>query len=204
MTYTYTFFFLTNLAFIASFILIFISLILTITRRNPISAVLFLILFFINLTFLFIFCGADYFGVLFLMIYGGAISIILLFVIMFLDLKDILLTKERFSYFLLFLLIGLFLFFLVKLLLTFFFDNQNFMEYTIYVNWAKVLNYKTTIEILGIALFKFYLFQFIIIGLLLFLIMVIIISLIINYNAISKKQIISKQLKFKNNVRKTD
>lgn len=77
------------------FILIFLSLYLTVSSHNPVTAVLFLITFFFEVGILFIFFGADYLGALFLMLYAGAISIIFLFVVMFLDLKDLLLEREE-------------------------------------------------------------------------------------------------------------
>lgn len=77
---------------IALFLLYFI-----IISKNPINVILFLIVFFFNLALLFIYCGADYIAVLFLSLHAGAISIILLFVVMLLDMKDLILQKEKFS-----------------------------------------------------------------------------------------------------------
>ena len=92
-------FLLTNFIFLIILFFIFLSLALTISQRNPINAILYLITFFFSVAFLFIYCGADYLGILFLMLYAGAISIILLFVVMFLDLKDIIIQRESYSKF---------------------------------------------------------------------------------------------------------
>lgn len=187
-----------NLIFLFS---IFFSLIMLITRKNPVTAIIYLIFFFINISLLLIFYGADYFGVLFLMIYAGAISIILLFVVMFLDMKELLVKKEKYSNFLLFLLFFLFLVVVYKFTSLALSEYCYFLEYPIYVDWAKVLNFKTSIEVIGVALYNFYIFQFLVIGLLLFLAMIFVISLILNLNYISKRQEVMSQLKAKNNIK---
>lgn len=187
----------TNFFLLLILVLTFFSLFLTITRKNPVSAILFLISFFINISVLLIFFGADYLGILFLLLYSGAISIVLLFVVMFLDLKNILITKSTYSKFLMVILFSLFFYILFSFVYLSYKDISYFLYYPDYTNWSKVLNYKTSIEIIGIALYNFYLFQFLVIGFLLFIVMILIISLIINFNDISKKQIVMQQLQTK-------
>ena len=94
---TYSDFILNNIIFFTIFVFILTSLLLTISQKNPVNAILFLIFFFFNVSILFIYCGADYLGILFLMLYAGAISIILLFVVMFLNLKDLLIQKVKYA-----------------------------------------------------------------------------------------------------------
>jgi NADH-ubiquinone oxidoreductase chain 6 len=73
-------------------LLIYIAVILTIYMavivENPVFSVLFLIFGFVGLCSILIMCYADYLGVLFVLVYGGAISILIMFVVMMLDLKD--------------------------------------------------------------------------------------------------------------------
>lgn len=190
-------YFFDSIIFLLLFLLIFFSLFLTISQRNPMNAILFLIFFFFNIASLFVFCGVDYLGILFLMLYAGAISIILLFVVMFLNLKDILVYKIKKANLLLILLSLFFCSCLLLYLYFFFLDiNLAFPIYEPPFNWAKILNYKSNIEVVGIVFFEYYLFQFLMLGLLLFLVMVFVICLIINSNLVAKKQEVSKQIFF--------
>lgn len=185
----------TNVLFFIILSFIIVSLLLTITQRNPINAILFLISFFISIALLLIFCGADYLGILFLMLYAGAISIILLFVVMFLDLKDIMIQKEKFSYFVYFLLFTFCFFTAFEFILLFTKDLATYISFIEpHQNWAHNLNLKTNIEVIGIAFFNYYLFQFLILGVLLFLVMVLVIVLVIHTNLLSKKQNVSLQV----------
>ena len=69
-------------------LLIVISLILigsglsVISTPNPIYAVLWLVISFINAAILFISIGADYIGLIYIIVYVGAIAILFLFIIM--------------------------------------------------------------------------------------------------------------------------
>jgi len=184
------------------FVLIFISLYLTITSRNPVVAILYLITFFFEIAFLFIFFGADYLGVLFLILYAGAISIVFLFVVMFLDFKDLLLERDIYSFTTKKLLIALFGFSFFDLLSNSAEALQTFIYRAPYTNWFEVFNHKTNIEVIGLVFYENFLFQFLVLGILLFLIMVLIISLLINYNILSRKQSLALQVKKKRLIKK--
>jgi NADH-quinone oxidoreductase subunit J len=58
----------------------------TITRRNPVASLLFLVLTFFSLAAIYILLGAHFIGVIQVMVYAGAIMVLFLFTIMLLNL----------------------------------------------------------------------------------------------------------------------
>ena len=77
--------------FVGSFFLFATFLITTcifvIFSKNPVNSVLFLVLAFLNSTFLFILIGAEFVGIILAIVYIGAVAILFLFVVMMLDIK---------------------------------------------------------------------------------------------------------------------
>lgn len=61
------------------------SAFMVIAARNPVTSVLFLILAFVNSAGLFILLGAEYLGLLLVVVYVGAVAVLFLFVVMMLD-----------------------------------------------------------------------------------------------------------------------
>jgi NADH-quinone oxidoreductase subunit J len=62
-----------------------VSAALVITAKNPVHAVLFLILTFFNAAGLFILLGAEFLAMLLIIVYVGAVAVLFLFVVMMLD-----------------------------------------------------------------------------------------------------------------------
>ena len=60
---------------------------MVITARNPVNAVFFLILSFFNSSGLFILMGAEFIAMLLVVVYVGAVAVLLLFVVMMLDIN---------------------------------------------------------------------------------------------------------------------
>jgi NADH-quinone oxidoreductase subunit J len=58
---------------------------MVITARNPVHAVLFLILAFVNSAGLFILMGAEFLALILVVVYVGAVAVLFLFVVMMLD-----------------------------------------------------------------------------------------------------------------------
>ena len=69
------------------YFLIIISSILVITSKNTIQSVLYLILVFLLCSLLFIYLGADFIGLIILIVYIGAIAVLFLFVVMMLNIR---------------------------------------------------------------------------------------------------------------------
>ena len=71
--------------FFASFLIV--TCISVIFSKNPVNSVLFLVLAFLNSTFLFIMIGAEFVGIILAIVYIGAVAILFLFVVMMLDIQ---------------------------------------------------------------------------------------------------------------------
>ena len=71
--------------FFASFLIV--TCISVFFSKNPVNSVLFLVLAFLNSTFLFILIGAEFVGIILAIVYIGAVAILFLFVVMMLDIQ---------------------------------------------------------------------------------------------------------------------
>jgi NADH-quinone oxidoreductase subunit J len=74
------------------------SAIMMITRRNPISSALFLILNFFMVSGIYLSLKAQFIAIIQVLVYMGAIMVLFLFVIMLLNLRDESKLSEKFSY----------------------------------------------------------------------------------------------------------
>lgn len=78
-------------------ILVF-SALMVITARNPVHSVLFLILGFFNAAGLFVLLGAEFIGMILVIVYVGAVAVLFLFVVMMLDINFAALRKGAMQY----------------------------------------------------------------------------------------------------------
>ena len=69
-------------------IIAILSALMVITSRNTINSVFFLILDFISVGCLFIMVGAEFLGMIILIVYGGAVAVLFLFVVMMLNVTE--------------------------------------------------------------------------------------------------------------------
>ncbi len=90
---------------------------MVISARNPVHAVLFLILAFVNAAGLFILLGAEFLALILVVVYVGAVAVLFLFVVMMLDVDFAELRAGFLDYLPIGALIGLIL--LVELILVF-------------------------------------------------------------------------------------
>ncbi len=74
------------------------SAFMVISCRNPVHSVLFLILAFVNASGLFIMTGAEFLGLLLIVVYVGAVAVLFLFVVMMLDVDFAELRKGYLQY----------------------------------------------------------------------------------------------------------
>jgi len=75
------------------------SAIMVITSRNPVHSVLFLILAFVNAAGLFVLMGAEFLGMILIVVYVGAVAVLFLFVVMMLDVDFTELREGVLNYF---------------------------------------------------------------------------------------------------------
>ncbi len=73
------------LAFYLFAAVVLVSGLMTITSRNPVHSVLWLILAFFNAAGLMLLCGAEFIAMLLVIVYVGAVAVLFLFVVMMLD-----------------------------------------------------------------------------------------------------------------------
>lgn len=83
------------------------SALAVITARNPVHSVLFLILAFFNAAGLFILLGAEFVGMILVIVYVGAVAVLFLFVVMMLDISFADMRKGAMQYVPIGLLIGI-------------------------------------------------------------------------------------------------
>ena len=172
------------LFFIISIIIITSSL-LVILLKNPVHAVLFLILVFFNTAILFLFSNAEFLAMILLIVYIGAVAVLFLFVIMMLDIN---ITKLR-QTFLNYLPIGLFVGFIILLELIYVVTQSklNFIK----INSNQLLN---NTELIGNVLYTDYFLLFQLSGLILLVAMIGAIYLTLRKRKGIKKQNIYQQI----------
>jgi NADH-quinone oxidoreductase subunit J len=148
--------------------IIFVSSIITISAKNPINSLLFLILVFVNVVILLLFLKTDFLAMLFLMVYVGAVAVLFLFVLMMLNIRYPESGKELIHYFpmgiifgVLFLYIIFSTFVLNSYLTPFAFNSVNEVPY---VNWINHVDNITNIEVIGQLMYTYYFAFFIMCG----------------------------------------
>jgi NADH-quinone oxidoreductase subunit J len=173
-------------------ILLIISSVLVFISKNPVHSVLFLILTFCNASGILFLFNAEFLGLVFLIIYVGAIAVLFLFVVMMLNVK-IYTSDVFFNIFFLF-FGGFILIVQIFLILEKTFSNSIFwfgnLPYT-YENYLDSLN---SIEVIGQGLYNYYLLCFLLAGLVLLVAMIGAISLTLNFSSERKNELVQRQL----------
>jgi NADH-ubiquinone oxidoreductase chain 6 len=146
-----------------------ISGVMVIQARNPVHSVLFLILVFFNSAGLLILLGLDFFAMIFLVVYVGAIAVLFLFVVMMLNIKLAEINEKKLRYLPIGGLLGLLFLFEVFLIV----DNDlipllvskdpqllKHLSVIDFVEWSTLLNNVTNIEAVGQCMYTFYFYFF--------------------------------------------
>ena len=167
-------------------------------QRNPIYALLFLILTFFNYSVFLITVGVEFIALLFLIIYVGAISILFMFVLMMLNIKYLELNNfQDYNIIGFFAIITLFFIeFIFFSQFNFLFFNFRILEFS-YTDWIEIYFSKGDLEHIGFVLYNFNFFDFCISGIILLSVMINCITLVASQNIISKVQILFQQLSAK-------
>ena len=186
-----------NLLFIFFSSVLLLSSVMIITVQNSVYSVVFLVLSFVSASGILFLIECEFFALLFIIVYVGAIAVLFLFVVMMLDVKISTTSYDRLRYFPIGLLIGIFL--LIQIITTIsvlfkpFYSNSVFMNQ--YQDWYNKLDSLTEIEALGQILYTHYVLQFLIAGLILTLAVIGAVILTINLGEkASQSQVITKQL----------
>jgi NADH-quinone oxidoreductase subunit J len=145
--------------------------------KNSVLAVISLIGFFLNGAGLLFFFRADYIGIVYIIVYVGAIAVLFLFVVMMLDFKYGSSFYDYKTEYFISSLMFVFLFFVY--LYNFFFKFLSisysasfFKSSYVYKSWISFMVPLNDINTLGYVMFSYYSFYFLMCGLLLFVAMV--------------------------------
>jgi len=89
---------LQGIAFYVFSTIIIASALMVVLSRNPVHSVLFLILAFFNAAALFVLLGAEFFAMILVVVYVGAVAVLFLFVVMMLDIDFVALRSGFMRY----------------------------------------------------------------------------------------------------------
>ena len=161
--------------------LLLMSATMVIQSRNPVYSVLFLILVFFNAAGLLILLNLDFFALIFLVVYVGAIAVLFLFVVMMLNIKLAEINEKKLRYLPIGGLLGLLFLFEVLVIL----ENDliplgisaNFQavsEYTPleFFDWGASLETFPNIQALGNVMYTYYFSWFLLASLILLVAMI--------------------------------
>ncbi len=144
------------------FIFFLLMALASIIVSNPVLSVLFLVLVFVMGSAFIVAIGLDYLGILLLLVYVGAISVLFLFVVMMLNVRQTELTQSMIKFWWLGILVSGFFFF--ELLLSAFlnwdiatFTSSLFLYNTTLMDkgWIVIAQEPSNIELLGEFLFLY-------------------------------------------------
>lgn len=176
-------------------LLILLSSLFVINSRNPVHSLISLILVFCNGVIFLIFLEVDFLGMIFLVIYIGAIAVLFLFVVMMLNIKLIELNENFLKYLsIVVLTITLCIMNLLMIAWKNLITLPNFLKTRELISWSLNLNYLSNIELLGIVLYTYYFYLFILASLILLIGMIGAITLTLYQESNIKRQEIFQQV----------
>ena len=168
-------------------VLICLSAIAVILLRNPIHSILCLILVFFNSAVLLMLLQVEFLGLMFLIVYVGAIAVLFLFIVMMLNIKLIELNEVFFRYMP---LAGILTFLFLCEIFLLLNQKLSFVEYYQYSTnmfFNKVFEL-TNLEVIGSVLYTYYFYYFLIAGLILLVAILGALTLTLHQRKFSKKQ----------------
>jgi len=172
--------------------LLLISSIFVFISKNPVHSVLFLILTFCNASGILFLFNAEFLGLVFIIIYVGAIAVLFLFVVMMLNVK---IYSSNILFYLPFIFLGCFIMILqIFLILEKTFTNSTFCVSDLPYNFDNYLDSLSSIDVLGQSLYNYYLLCFLLAGLILLVAMIGAIVLTLNFRSHRKNELVSRQL----------
>lgn len=175
-----------------------------ITSQNPIHSVLFLVLVFFNIASLLISLGVEFLGLLFLIVYVGAVAILFLFIIMMLSIKIPDFKVVIYQYLPISLLLGACFLYEVFIILDYELTTLIYSPYllinfnTFYLNpivfWNLKVYNNSNIKVIANVLYTNYALLFIIAGIILLVSMIGAIALTLHRRQDIKRQEIFRQV----------
>ena len=172
--------------------LLLVSSIFVILSQNPVHSVLFLIYAFCNASGILFLFNAEFLGLIFIIVYVGAIAVLFLFVVMMLNVKVY--SSNSFFYSPMVFLGGFVLLLQIFLILEKTFSNSIFSETNFAYSFDNYLDNLSNIDVIGQSLYNYYLLCFLLAGLVLLVAMVGAIVLTLNFRSQRKTELSSRQL----------
>ena len=183
-----------NLLFYIFSIFLVISSFMVVFAWHPVFSLLFLVISFIFSAFLLFLLECELLGLLFIVVYVGAIAILFLFSIMMLESKLNNLSKNSIKYLPVGFVFGsgllIFLFHEISIS----FENSyisNYFYLNIYQNWYDLIDSINNAEVYGQVLYSYYVLHFLMSGLILLLILI---GVIVLTNTFVSKQVVDQSL----------
>ena len=176
--------------------LLFGSGLLVSSAINPVESVLFLILTFCNAAAILFIFNTEFLGLIFVIIYVGAIAVLFLFVIMMLNVKIQDQQSLSFSIFKSSYVIRFFSVYLIFILI-FLVYKSIFSDYKLIIDTStSILNFDSlnNIDVLGQFLYNYFLVSFLLAGLILLIALVGAIVLTLKFSSLQKGQLVYRQL----------
>lgn len=187
-----------NILFYMFSIFLVFSSSMVVLSQHPVFSLLFLVTSFLFSSFLLFLLECEFLGLLFILIYVGAIAILFLFSIMMLESKLNNLSKNSIKYFPIGFIFGMFLLIFLFHEISISFDdsyNSNYFYLNIYQNWYDLIDSMSDVQVYGQVLYSYYVFHFLISGFILLLILVGVVYLTnIFINSKTLEQSLFKQL----------
>ena len=166
---------------------------------NPIESVLFLILAFCNTAAILFIFNVEFLGLLFIIIYVGAVAVLFLFIIMMLNIKNPNDSVLNISYLKsIYNKIKIFVFsFLVIVLFLFLqntFQQDTFLFFDKNFDFVSIFDRLNNIDVIGQVLYNYFIICFLLAGLVLLISLIGAIVLTLRFNSVKKSQLVSRQL----------
>lgn len=176
-------------------ILSMFSAIMVIISTNPVHSVFYLILVFITVASIILMLNVEFIGMIFIIIYVGAIAVLFLFVVMMLNIKVMEKVYTLIRYIPIGMILGFILFYelyrSIKIN-----NNFNIVISENFQNWVSIYykGERSSIYFFGELLYNYYGFEFIIGGMILLVAMIGTIILTLNHRVTVKRQEVYKQV----------
>ena len=145
---------------------------MVISAKNPIHSVFYLVLVFLNTAILFLQLGLEFFAIIFIIVYVGAIAILFLFVVMMLNIRLIEINENMLRYLPLGSLMGLIFILEILLIIDHDFTILRYKNTKDIVLWQNFVKDNTNLELLGNVLYTKYVYFFILAGIILLVAMI--------------------------------
>lgn len=165
-------------------LIIILSTVMTITSLNPIHSIFWLVMTFIQSSFILLSLKFDFIALILIIIYVGAIAILFLFVIMMLDVFQIINTSKIFHLFPILIIIG------SALLIN---NNISLDNYSLSNIFTWNSNYLSQLQLIGEVFYLDYAVALILMSILLLVAMVAAIVLTLDLSTITKRQLLGHQ-----------